>query len=337
MSARCRQPNRRTSPQGNHARYLLVASAVILLSGCQTLTPFRASVRQKTVVLREWTHRGLDAMQNGRLAQARSFFTRAASQSPQVVMARVNLARADARLGDLNSAIDHMQAAVKLTPDDPGLLVELGELYFQSGRRPQAVRQAELALAIDPKHAGGWALQGKTWHAQGKYDAALANYQRALSYQAQQHASPHTTGNEEIQMLMAEVYHALGKPTRALATVEQLLSHYPHDRQPEPALLAKGRALMQLNQFAPAIDVLGIACDRPDASVEAFVRLGEAQVASGQLDRARATIAVARWQHPSDVVLDQLASQLQAAPVGSAPTAIANHASGHSVAGPILR
>ena len=116
-------------------RYALASLALLVMtSGCQTIHPFRNSVRQKASVLRDWTHSGLDAMQNGKLSQARSFFKRAASQSPHDVIARVNLARADARLGNVAAATEHMRSALELNPDEPDLYVELGELYFQDSQ-----------------------------------------------------------------------------------------------------------------------------------------------------------------------------------------------------------
>ncbi|MDA8564289.1 tetratricopeptide repeat protein, partial [Mariniblastus sp.] len=225
-----------------------------MTAGCQTFHPFRNSVQQKTSVLREWTHSGLDAMQNGKLSQARSFFKRAASQSPQDVISRVNLARADARLGNLQEAIEHLHSAVELDPAEPNLHVELGELYFQASQPAEAAASVARALELSPRSAKAWGLKGKLSHASGQLQQALSEYQRSLSY-----SSTHGTSDDETQMLMVQVYQQLGKPTRALSTVEQLLSRYPRDRQPENALLAKGKTLMQLEQPGPAADVLAIA------------------------------------------------------------------------------
>jgi Flp pilus assembly protein TadD len=133
-------------------------------------------------------------------------------------------------------------------------------------------------------------------------------------------------------MLMAQVYQQLGKPTRSLSTVEQLLSRYPRDRQPENALLAKGKTLMQLDQLGPAMDVLAVACERPDASLESHLRLGEAQLLSGHRAQARQTIAQARQQYPDEPLLAELQTQLS----GQDRTVIAGRES-IDVDGPIVR
>lgn len=256
-------------------------------------------------MLREWTHSGLDAMQNGKLSQARAFFNRAASQSPQDVVARVNLARADARLGNLNEATEHLRSAIELEPDDDDLHVELGEFYFEAAQRAKAAESADKALGLNPRSAGAWGLKGKLSHAAGDFQTALSEYQRSLSY-----SSLHGSDDDEIQMLMVQLYQQLGKPTRALSTVEQLLSRYPRDRQPEAALLAKATTLMTMDQPGPATDVLAIACTRPDASLESFLRLGEAQLINGQRTQAQRTLALARQQYPDEPVLIQLSQEL---------------------------
>jgi tetratricopeptide (TPR) repeat protein len=295
--------------------------------GCQTLHPFRTSVHQKTSVLREWTHSGLDAMQNGKLAQARSLFNRAANQSPQDVIARVNLARADARLGNLHEATEHMRSAIELDPAESDLHVELGELCFQASQPAEATACVARALEISPRSAKAWGLKGKLSHAAGNLQQALSEYQRSLSY-----SSTHGIHDDETQMLMAQVYQQLGKPTRSLSTVEQLLSRYPRDRQPENALLAKGKTLMQLDQLGPAMDVLAVACERPDASLESHLRLGEAQLLSGHRAQARQTIAQARQQYPDEPLLAELQTQLS----GQDRTVIAGRES-IDVDGPIVR
>ena len=281
---------------------------LVMTAGCQTLDPFRNSVHQKASVLRGWTHSGLDAMQNGKLAQARSLFKRAASQSPKDVIARVNLARADARLGNLQEAIEHLRSAIELDPAEPNLHVELGELYFQASQPAEAAASVARALERSPRSAKAWGLQGKLSHRSGKLQQALSEYQRSLSYSSI--ASTHGNHDDETQMLMAQVYQQLGKPTRALSTVEQLLSRYPRDRQPENALLVKGKTLMQLNQPGPAVDVLAIACARPDASLESHLRLGEAQLLNGNRAMARQTIAQARQQYPDEPLLVDIQTQL---------------------------
>ena len=285
-----------------------------MTAGCQTLHPFHNSVQGKASVLRQWTHSGLEAMQNGKLSQARSFFRRAASQSPQDIVARVNLARADARLGNLQEATEHMRSAIELDPDEPDLHVELGELWFQASRPTEAAASVARALELSPRSAKAWGLKGKLSHSAGNLQQALSEYQRSLSY-----SSTHGIHDDETQMLMAQVYQQLGKPTRALSTVEQLLSRYPRDRQPGNALLAKGKTLMQLNQPGPATDVLAIACARPDATLESHLRLGEAQLLNGQQASARKTIAQARRRHPDEPLLAELQAQLN----GQDRTAIA--------------
>lgn len=280
-----------------------VAGVLLSLVGCQAFRPFQTSVREKSAALRDWTNGGIEALQNGKLNQARSLFSKACHHAPEDQRSRAHLARTEVRMGNLPEAIGHMQTAVAMAPGDAALNVELGEMYLESGQWSAARQQADRALRINPQLATAWALSGKTWHRKNEYAKALADYQRALGYDPRLHS---------VQMLAVEIYLAMGRPTRALSTIEQLLSDYPPDRQPESALVAKAIALMELKQTGSAVNVLTEVCRRDDASAEAFVRLSQAQLERGQFEQAQLTLNRARQKYPETTTVVELIETLQA-------------------------
>jgi tetratricopeptide (TPR) repeat protein len=274
-------------------------------TGCSSLQPFRQTVQPKLAAAKQWTKGGIEALHSGRIAQAKSFFSRAADENPRDPVAHANLARTELQAGDTGAAIAHMQTASNLAAGDPRLIVELGEMQLAAGQWLAAKRQSEIALEINHRFAPAWKLNGETNLAKGDFELALADFQRAAGIDS-------TVPG--LQLSIIETYQKLGQPLRALSAAEQLLSQYPPDQQPEPALLAKSVALMELKQISPAIDILQAASDREAAGEQVYLRLSQAQLLAGQPSAARLTLTRAKIAHPRQPQFDVLLSQLQSDP-----------------------
>jgi tetratricopeptide (TPR) repeat protein len=277
---------------------------LLIANGCVALKPFQAAGRSSMAqrISQQWNNVGLDALNTGKLSQAKSFFSRAAAEDPKDGLARVNLARTLRKENDLAAGLIEMQKGVELTGGrDPKLIAELGEMYLDAGQWIQANHHAELAIQIDHRCAAAWALRGRVQHAKGDYQTALANYQRAASLDSDL---------PSVQLSIAEVYHDLGEPLRALSAIEKVLQKYPLDQQSEAVLLAKGEVLMDLQQLNAAIEVLQSASERPDASSTTYLRLAEAQVTSGQISQARQTLNRGRELHPQVLHFEERLSAL---------------------------
>ena len=287
----------------SHNLLTILVCSTSLLAGCQSFNPVSAG-RQSALAPQTLNQRGFFAQRNAPAKKAHSFFACPSIQDPDETAVHVNLARSAQQQGQTQQAVEHMQRAVELAKNDPKLIVELGEMYLASGQWIAAKRQSELALSIDHRYAPGWALQAKTFLAKGNLDAALADFQRAASL------NPDLL---DVQLAIADVYHRKQQPLRALAAVEQMLSQYPPDQQPERIVLAKSAALMELRQLDPAIDLLQVASKREDASSVVFLRLGQAQLLAGQISQARLTLNLGKKSFPKSNVFDLLLSELQSA------------------------
>ena len=289
-------------------KFGLVAVVLIVTfnSGCRGLKPWGRSLSvEEQAQARQWTRGGLDAFEKGRYDDACSCFSQAVKYSPKDPQIQAHLAQACAQRGDIASAISHLEQAVaksELQGGDPSANVALGELYLANGQWLPAVRQADLALKRNRKLAEAWALKGKTEYAKGNLSAALAHFHRAIGYRPKM---------PDVQIQIAETYQKMNQPMRALSTVEQLLSQYPPDRQPEKALLIKGVALISIQQTASAIDVLQLASQRENVSSEVFVRLGQAQLLAGQTSQARTTLNQAKQLFPDENEIGELVADLQ--------------------------
>jgi tetratricopeptide (TPR) repeat protein len=71
-------------------------------------------------------------------------------------------------LGKVEEAITEYQAALRLTPTDPGLYRELGDLFEKQGRNEEAVALYEQAVTRVPAGAEAPALQGRLERLRGR-------------------------------------------------------------------------------------------------------------------------------------------------------------------------
>jgi tetratricopeptide (TPR) repeat protein len=298
------KPNRRVKVKASKLSIMMVISIAGLV-GCQSLSPFQSSATRKSMTQRlsqQWTNLGLDALNTGRLGQAKSFFARATAENPKDQLARINLARTLRQEGDLAAAIEQMQQGLELSGNlDPQLITELGEMQLQAGRWLPAQQQAELAIKLDHRCGSAWALRGRLHHARGESEAALTAFQRAVSL------DPNLT---EVQLEIASVYQATNQPLRALSAIEKVLHRFPPDQQPESALLAKGEVLIQLQQLNTALEVLQLASERTNPSREVFLRLAQAQIMRDEISQARLTLNRGLERYPLDAECAELLGQL---------------------------
>jgi tetratricopeptide (TPR) repeat protein len=282
--------------------WLGIGICLINNSGCQSFHPFAQKTRDSIRSASQWACGGMEAVQKGRLDQAKGFFSKAAEENPNDFRVRANLARTLYQSGEKQQAIGHMQQAVELSRGDSRMQVELGEMYLDAGQWIPARRQAQVAIETNHRFAPAWALRGKTEKAKGNYDQALADFQKALGY------APDMTS---VQMQIVDTYQKMGQPLLALSAVEQVLNSHSFDQQPEEAIVAKGVALINLDLLSPAIELLETASRRDKASSEVFVRLGQAQLLAGQTSQARLTLNRGKQAFPDLVVFDQLVEDLQ--------------------------
>ncbi len=94
---------------------------------------------------------------------------------------------------DFSGAQGHYQAALRRTPENPGLLCDLGYSYLLQGRLSECDEALRNALRIQPGHARGLNNFGLLAAARGDYDGAFRAFQQA-------------TGDEAARKRMAELF-----------------------------------------------------------------------------------------------------------------------------------
>jgi tetratricopeptide (TPR) repeat protein len=174
-------------------------------------------------------------------------------------------------------------------------------MYLAEDDLDQAQRHAGIATRSNPRLAPAWALQGDVEVRRNNLSAALAVYHRALSHQEQY---PH------VQLAIAELYRAQGRPGRALSTLDRLAQSFPGEDVPVDVLLGKGLSLLQLGRYEDAVDQLAAASRRPDTSAEVYYHLGRAELLAGRPANARWAVGQALALTPDHRPARQLIEQI---------------------------
>jgi hypothetical protein len=106
-------------------------------------------VSEQSAALRE---SGTRLLQAGDYAGAIGKLQEALSHDPQDGKAHGLLGVCQARLGDLNAALQSLNTAAELQPTDPAAHYNLANALFQANRLEDAKAQAQQTLALNPEH-----------------------------------------------------------------------------------------------------------------------------------------------------------------------------------------
>jgi predicted Zn-dependent protease len=202
---------------------------------------------------RQMSLRGAEALQQKKYGDAESLFSEAIRQSPADERAQSGYAEVLLQKGQVQAATEHMTKAVETSGGNPDLVVRLGQMHLEQGELSSALVQADLALRNQRTHAGAWALKGDVLRQQRQLQDALDCYHRSLIYHSD---AP------QVQIALAEIYRQMGRPQRALATLNNLADHHSPELVPPRAWLLKGQALADLGEDAEAKRCLRLATHR---------------------------------------------------------------------------
>ncbi len=299
---------RRRIGQKQLRRLLLTGYLVCLLatSGCHSLR-----ARRQTRELSDARHsslRGQEKLQQLKLDEAELLFTDALRSSSADDRAQAGMAEVLWQRDETDNAIEHMTQAAVISGGNPDYLVRLGEMNLQQGNLQQALAQADAALDGQRRHAGAWALRGKVLQQRGELEAAMTCYHRTLNEQ------PHAS---EVQVALAEIYRALGRPQRALATLDSLTDGKSGEQISPQAWMLKGQSLADLGEASAAKHCLRNAaqccCDEDTSTILSVARL---QIEAGEIAEARAGLARAFHHDPYNPTALQLQAVLDRGPSG---------------------
>lgn len=179
---------------------------------------------------------GLADVKSGDLDSALRHLQRAVKLKPDLASAQLNLAFAWEKAGQWTRRAEALKAALRLTPGSVSIAGDIALSYRNAGRLDEAVSWYEKTLKMDPSHHDARVGLGIALMHQGKIDAADAAYQHVLSA-APNHAD--ATAN------LAILRDMQGRPHDVLSLLDRCLAANPEhaDIHTHRALayLARGR------------------------------------------------------------------------------------------------
>ncbi|MBI5883755.1 MAG: tetratricopeptide repeat protein [Elusimicrobia bacterium] len=142
-----------------------------------------------------------------------SFWTRTASASPRLPLARRNLGAMYFLDGDLVRAEREFLAALALNPVEPMVRNNLGLIYMQRGRLEEAEEQFLLELEYYPRYANALFNLGLLYMNQGKVKEPEELWAKALSI---------NPDHLDLHVALAALYYNHGRKNEALAVINEM-------------------------------------------------------------------------------------------------------------------
>ena len=272
--------------------------------GCRSLHD-QGPAPSEVISCRDKWQQGLNAAQGGNWNEAETLFSSAVETYPNDERARQYYADALWRRGAHGDAVVHMTEAVRLSGNDPILLVRLGEMYLLLKRFDEATSQASAALARQPNLAIAWALQGDILRGQGHHQAALANYHRALSIRAD---------FPRVQFTAAQILFHQKKPQPALTMLQSLIDATSQSESPDEVVHLEGLIYKSLGRYDDASHNLSLIVQRGRASVQILYELADAELRVGRRAHARWALQQALLQNPDHEASRSLLARISDAP-----------------------
>lgn len=172
-----------TGPHGLAARNRLAALEVAAGQYEQALTLVSEVLQNNPRDLDALTIRGNLQLQRGNVAGAIADLRAVLREQPTSIPVLRSLARAHLANGDPALAEESLRSALDASPTDTAVRVELAQLYLQKadlGAARTAIQQLE---ALDPKLAAGPYLSGQLASAEDRWPEAEREFERALQLQ----------------------------------------------------------------------------------------------------------------------------------------------------------
>lgn len=252
----------------------------------------------------------------------------AGSPDPNDTAATLNdLVSAELAQGHIDAAIDHARRALAIQPDNPVVLLALGNALCDAQRFDEAIEVYHQGLVAQPNSAGIYNNLGNALRAAGKPEEAAEAYRRAVALRpdtAELHANlGHVLCllecfDEAVECYRraiaidpddADIRAVLGALLRPRKQFEEACEHYRHAlrlRPDEPdVLFGLGAALLGQFRCEEAVGHLQRAAAIRPAHVETRQALGIALVGTNRVPEALREYRACRALQPASPELEQ--------------------------------
>ena len=118
--------------------------------------------------------------QIGFWANSETLFRRSLSVTSDNPLARLNLGAALGEKGRAEEGLSHLQAALRLVPNDADLQFTVGNAMVSIGYPQEAIVPLQQSLAAEPRRAQCHLMLGKAFEKTGSLDEAIVHYREAI-------------------------------------------------------------------------------------------------------------------------------------------------------------
>ncbi len=211
------------------------------------------------------------------------------AKNPASWMAHVNLGQILLEKGEFEEAKSHLQAALKLQPDNPTAEVNLGSVFLQEGQTDEALAQWRKVLEHDPGNADAHNRIAEYLFQQGHADVAIAQWQATLQ---------NAPGDPSANVNLGAAYLLKGQVDKAATQFETALRYSPYNGA---ALAGLGTTLAQKGQTDKAISMFRKALQIQPRNRMARYNLGNLLLQLGRADEAIPELQALLAAQPDDI------------------------------------
>lgn len=290
-------------------RLACMAAAIAPLAGCALVRGSTSDTRAM-VTSRGLSQRGITAIEQQDWATAELLLAEAVEVCSACPEARRYYAETLWHKGDSDGALEQLEAALKIAPQDATLWVRQAEMMLALGRVADARADADRAIDVDPQLAGGWIARAYARRQSGELAQALGDFHRALACDA---------SRSDVLVEIAEIYRQTGNPQRALMSLQSVAEMYPPGSEPPRVLYLSGLAHAALGRYEDALVAYRQAAERGGADAELSFRTAESLWLARQPEAARGALTQALALDPDHVASRKLLEQIELATRPSLP------------------
>ncbi len=191
-------------------------------------------------------------------------YTRAITLDPTLDEAYHHRGIAHSLLDHYEKALEDLSRAVELTdPEDPWLYFTRGNVYAEMGKFNAAIADYTRAIKLYPAISNFYTGRGNIYAELQKYQLSLADLTLAIELE---------TNNARNYAARGAVYAEMGKYTLALADYNKAVEL---DSESEDILNNRARVLVLMHRYAQAIEDFNRAIELNEYYLEAYYRRGE--------------------------------------------------------------
>jgi|GEM_PF-543410 len=172
-------------------------------------------------------HQGVKASKKQELEKEIAAFQKAIVFQPDLAVAYCNLGGLLARKGEVEAAIDSLQKAIQLQPNLTEAYCNLGIIQSQSGQiSTEAIESFQKAIALDPALVEAHYNLGNIFFEQGKREAAIASYQKAVDADPNYHPAKLALVISQLPVIYSSEAEIAVQRDRYAQQLASLAQHY---------------------------------------------------------------------------------------------------------------